>query len=121
MDRKVFRLRQLPDYADRQDAARILSRALGVDLSAIRIVSLAFSVDPLESSKVATLMFNNIAQVQPILEGDARPDITKRSDRGGDEWVIEADLRYPLVMDTHFRGFTPLYDPASRTEVHMAE
>ncbi|KAI1778565.1 hypothetical protein F4818DRAFT_304526 [Hypoxylon cercidicola] len=122
MDRLVFRLRQLPDYADRQDATRILSKALGVDSSAFRIISLAFSVDPLVSSKVATLMFNDIDKVQPILEKeDMRPNITKRGDRGGDEWVIEADLRDPLVLDTHFRGFTPLYDPGSRMKIHMAD
>lgn len=120
MDRKVFRLRDLPDHVDRQDAAGILSRALGVDSSAIQIISLAISVDPLVSSKVATLVFNDIVQARSILEGDVQPNVKKQGDRG-DEWVIEVNPHDRLVMDTHFRGFTPLYDPASRLKHHTAE
>ncbi|KAI1475154.1 hypothetical protein F4774DRAFT_303114 [Daldinia eschscholtzii] len=114
MDRTVFRLRQLPLDFDRLDAVEILCTALGVETSAIRIFSLARSVDPWLPSKVATLMFNDAVGVQSVLEDGKNPSVTKR----GDEWCIAADnLRDDLVLDAHFRGLTPLYDP----DVHDAD
>ncbi|KAI1643999.1 uncharacterized protein F4817DRAFT_231917 [Daldinia loculata] len=110
MDRMVFRLRQLPLDFDRLDTVRLLSTALGVETSVIRIFSLARSVDPWLPSKVATLMFNDAAGVQNILEEGGNSNVTKRDD----EWCIAVDnIRDGLVLDAHFRGLTPLYDPDS--------
>ncbi|KAI1466204.1 uncharacterized protein F4812DRAFT_452075 [Daldinia caldariorum] len=114
MDRTVFRLRQLPLDFDRLDALRVLSTALVLETSAIQIFSLARSVDPWLPSKVATLMFDDTAGVKGVLENGDNPNVTKR----GDEWCITADnLRDDLVLDAHFRGLTPLYDP----DVHDAD
>lgn len=115
MDRVVFRLRQLPTRVDKPETALMLSQALGIETSTIRIFSLARSVDPWIPSKTATLMFVDAHdEVQRILQEGAKPNITKQ----GNEWVIRVDdLRDDLVMDTHFRGLTPLDDPAS----HLAE
>jgi hypothetical protein len=46
MDRMVFRVRQLPPRIDRLDAVQFVSKALGVEPTAIRIFSLESSVDP---------------------------------------------------------------------------
>ncbi|KAI8959655.1 hypothetical protein F5Y11DRAFT_297789 [Daldinia sp. FL1419] len=114
MDRMVFRLRQLPLDFDRLDTVRLLSAALGIETSTIRIFSLARSVDPWLPSKVATLMFDGAANVQNIFEKGQNPNVTKR----GDEWCVAVNnIRDGLVIDAHFRGLTPLYDP----DIHHAD
>ncbi|KAI0885796.1 uncharacterized protein GGS22DRAFT_188084 [Annulohypoxylon maeteangense] len=110
MDRIVFRLRQLPPDFDKLKTVRLLSEALGVDASTIRIFSLAFSVDPYLPHKVATLMFGDAIRIQQALEDGRRPGIT----RSGDEWVVKiANLNDNCILDSHFRGLTALYDPPS--------
>ncbi|KAI1394354.1 uncharacterized protein F4822DRAFT_45648 [Hypoxylon trugodes] len=110
MDRVVFRLRQLPQYVDRLDTVQLLSKALGIGASEIRIFSLACSVDPWLPSKVATLMFDDVVGIHHALQEGGRPGIAKL----GDEWSIAVEnFRDALVLDTHFRGLTPLYDPVS--------
>ncbi|KAI1455351.1 hypothetical protein F4805DRAFT_275957 [Annulohypoxylon moriforme] len=114
MDRVVFRLRQLPPDIDRLDTARLLGKALGVEVSTIRIFSLASSVYQWTPSKVATLMFEDASIIQQVLEEGGRPGITKCEN----EWKIEAvDLGDKWILDSHFRGLTTLYDPPS----HMAD
>ncbi|KAI1111016.1 hypothetical protein F5Y14DRAFT_454429 [Nemania sp. NC0429] len=110
MDREVFRVRQLPDQLDKSQTLRLISDALGLQPVTIEIYSLAHSVDPWFQSNVATLMFQDSPNVRAMLEKGTRRNVTKRHD----EWYIKIDsLSYPLVMDKHFRGLTPLYDPVS--------
>ncbi|KAI1442947.1 hypothetical protein F5Y02DRAFT_395013 [Annulohypoxylon stygium] len=108
MDRIVFRLRQLPSNIDRSEIVVLLSKALRVHPSGIRIFSLASSVNPWRPHKVATLMFDATTGIQQILEGEGSPSIIKDDD----EWVIKADgLGDNWILDSHFRGLTALYDP----------
>ncbi|KAI1177768.1 hypothetical protein F4777DRAFT_540280 [Nemania sp. FL0916] len=110
MDREVFRLRRLPDQIDKSHALQLISKALGLQPAAIQIYSLARSVDPWIPNNVATLMFQDTPDVRGVLERGTRPNVMKRDD----EWYIKVDnVSNPLVMDKHFRGLTPLYDPAS--------
>lgn len=110
----VFRLRQLPPHADRLDTVKLLGKALAIDPSAIRIFSLARSVDPWIPGKTATLMFDDAGRVLDILESGKQPNIT----HSGDEWRIQVDNhRNKLVLDVNFWGLTSLYDPSS----HVAE
>ncbi|KAI1868417.1 uncharacterized protein JN550_006333 [Neoarthrinium moseri] len=114
MDRVVFRVRQLPPHVDRLDAVQLVSKALGVEPTAIRIFSLARSVDPWIPTKIATLMFDDASVATEILEGAKRPNINKRAD----EWNVKVDsLPHELIIDKHFRGLTPLHDPTS----HVAD
>lgn len=114
MDRIVFRLRQLPSNIDRSEIVVLLSKALRVHPSGIRIFSLASSVNPWRPHKVATLMFDATTGIQQILEGEGSPSIIKDDD----EWVIKADgLGDNWILDSHFRGLTALYDPP----LHSAE
>lgn len=68
-------------------------------------------------------MFDSETDIQLSLKGFA-------SGNSGDEWKIKIDnLPHALILDTHFRGFTPLYDPddhqaelvlaPARTRVHV--
>ncbi|KAI1140104.1 hypothetical protein F5Y05DRAFT_306974 [Hypoxylon sp. FL0543] len=108
MDRMVFRLRQLPHNINSSSTVRLLSKALGINSSAIRVYSLARSLDLWIPSKVATLMFDDAVEMESILEEGRSPNITKQ----GDEWRIKVhDLPNSLVLDMHFRGLTVLYDP----------
>ncbi|KAK9413454.1 putative NACHT domain-containing protein [Seiridium unicorne] len=114
MDRLVFRLRQLPQDADRLDAVQLLSKSLDIPPSAVHVLSLARSADPWVPSKTATLQFEEAIAVQEILERNEKGNIAK----SGDEWIVRVEnLKDSLVLDTHFRGLTPLYDP----RVHIAD
>ncbi|VUC22983.1 unnamed protein product [Clonostachys rosea] len=54
---------------------------------------------------MATLMFDSTTDIRLSLEGFA-------TGNSGDEWKIETDkLPQPVILDTHFRGFTPLHEP----------
>ncbi|KAI1087501.1 hypothetical protein F5B19DRAFT_475367 [Rostrohypoxylon terebratum] len=108
MDRKVFRLQQLPANIDEHEIRVLLGKALGIDSSDIQISSLASSVNPWSRRKVATLTFDATTGIEQILEGGRPSSITKHDD----EWVIEADsLGDNWILDYHFRGLTALYDP----------
>ncbi|CAH0022416.1 unnamed protein product [Clonostachys rhizophaga] len=112
MRRTVFRLRQLPPTTDRLDIVNLLRESTGLRASAITVFSLARSVDIYNpSSKIATLMFDPETDIQLSLRSFA-------TGNSGDEWKIRIDnLPHTLILDTHFRGFTPLYDP----EDHKAD
>jgi hypothetical protein len=59
-------------------------------------------------------MFESTVDARAVLEGTGRAYIAKQ----GEQWNIKTDsLRDELVIDTHFRGLTALYDP----EIHEAE
>ncbi|OTA93958.1 hypothetical protein M434DRAFT_395188 [Hypoxylon sp. CO27-5] len=109
MDHMVFRLRQLPPDINTISTTTLLSKALDIDPSAIRIFSLARSLDLWIPWKVATLMFNDDIKIENVLEGSKLPNITKQ----GDEWRIRVENMHDnsLILDVHFRGLTPLYDP----------
>ncbi|ETS74270.1 hypothetical protein PFICI_14136 [Pestalotiopsis fici W106-1] len=114
MDRVVFRLRQLPEDADRLKVVQLLSKSLGVESSAIDVQSLARSTDPWVLSKTATLQFNETLTIQEVLKENKKGNITK----SGDEWKVRVEnLKDSLVLDSHFRGLTPLSDP----KVHDAD
>ncbi|KAF7529190.1 hypothetical protein G7054_g9937 [Neopestalotiopsis clavispora] len=114
MYRVVYRLRQLPEDADRLEAVQLFSKALGIESSAIHVWSLAHSTDPWVPSKIATLQFSETVEVQEVLMRNAKGNISK----SGDDWKIQVEnLKDSLVLDSHFRGLTPLYDPA----VHEAD
>ncbi|KAI1418315.1 hypothetical protein F5Y13DRAFT_176432 [Hypoxylon sp. FL1857] len=116
MDHMVFRLRQLPHNINVSSTGRLLSNVLGIDSSAIHIFSLARSLDLWIPGKVATLMFDDVKVESILQEGGAR-NITRQGD---DEWSIKADsLPNSLILDIHFRGLTPLYDPPSAS--HTAD
>ncbi|KAI0414535.1 hypothetical protein F5X98DRAFT_244213 [Xylaria grammica] len=113
MDLKVFRLQQIPINADRRLACELVSGALGIEPTAVFIYSLARSVNPFNPTKVATLMFTDGSHVRAILE---KPQHRSNVIRNGDEWCITVQDRgqnepVKLVMDTHFKGLTPLHDP----------
>lgn len=106
MDRKVFRLQQIPLHLDRLDVVKLLQNALGIDAS-VRIHSLAQSVNVWAPSQTATLMFDSAPP----------PELEQRLAEG-DEWTLPAaNLQHSLMLDTHFRGLTALNDPAD----HAAE
>jgi len=98
---KVYRLRYLPGHVDRLKAVELLAGLLdGIAASDIQIYSLAQSVDPAERppAKVATLTFSKL------------PSII-HSDPNGSEWTIDGPgLSKPLILDSRFRGMTPLND-----------
>ncbi|KAK6064177.1 SERAC1 [Seiridium cupressi] len=114
----VLRVRQLPPHLDRSDAVQLVSKALGVALTAISIHSLAHSVNSWILTKTATLIFNDAATPKEVLQDAKRSNITQR----GDEWNIKLDSFHhelnELIIDTHFRGLTPLHDPTNHvTEI----
>lgn len=107
MDRKVFRLRQIPLHMKERDVSNMLEGAFGLDHSAVRIFSLARNVDVWMPSQTATLMFQaSSASLDRLL-------LT-----GQDEWKFSAvNIRPDPILDTHFRGLTALNEPAN----HAAE
>ncbi|KAI1459887.1 hypothetical protein F4805DRAFT_419043 [Annulohypoxylon moriforme] len=98
---KVFRLRHLPNDANKAQALVYLSTGLGnIPIDSIHICSLATSLSPWRPTKTATLMFNALPA---LIQGDPSKD----------EWQIKVNgLEEPLILDTHFRGLTPLREPA---------
>lgn len=104
----MFRLRQLPPHVDRYDAVELLRDALCIDHSTIKLCSLARSLDPWFESKTATLMFNETIELRDILYNGKGQNVVK----SGDEWRIQVqNVPNSLILDTHFRGLTPLHDP----------
>ncbi|KAK3693303.1 hypothetical protein B0T22DRAFT_38122 [Podospora appendiculata] len=97
---KVYRLQNLPGHVDRQSAAELVKQHLKAGPASVqlRISSLAYTVDPWERppTKTATL----------TLDGCCLDD--KLSSRNGEWTVPVAGLPKPLLLDHHFRGFTPL-------------
>ncbi|KAI1738435.1 hypothetical protein F4680DRAFT_449867 [Xylaria scruposa] len=114
MGQKVFRLRQIPINADKPLICKLVSAALGMKPDTVSISSLARSLNPYEVTKVATLTFTDAHDVEDILQ--------KPREGLGDEWNItveldESDERVELIIDTHFKGLTPLHDP----KLHVAD
>lgn len=106
MDRRTFRLRQIPTDLDRLDVAKLLQNALEIESSDVKIHSLAQNVNVWAPSQTATLMLS------------ATPKLEQMLPKGDDEWSIPvANLKHDLILDTHFRGLTALNDPPN----HIAE
>lgn len=107
MDRKVFRLRQIPLLMKERDVSSMLEGALGLDHSTIRIFSLARDVNAWIPTQTATLMFR---------ASSARLDEMMSKTQG--EWMISAVNVHPdPILDTHFKGLTVLNEPTN----HVAE
>ena len=97
---RVYRLRRLPRDADRLRVIQILCRSMdGVAAEDVCIGSLADTVNPWEEpTKTATLTFK---RPPSALEGKGK----------NFELAVEVvGLKRPLLLDAHFRGFTPLND-----------
>ncbi|KAI0188869.1 hypothetical protein EV127DRAFT_433207 [Xylaria flabelliformis] len=119
MDRKVFRLRQIPINADKSLVCELVSAALGIKPDTVFISSLARSVNPYEVTKVATLTFTDARGVEDVFQ---KPREGLNVVGYGDEWNITVELDdssepVELIIDTHFRGLTPLHDP----KCHVAD
>lgn len=109
MDRKVFRLRQIPPDIDRLDVVKLLAGALGIEASAINICSLVGDVNIWKRTQTATLTLNPIA---------LKSDLERTLPLTTDEWNLKAEnIQSSLILDTHFRGLTPLNEPST----HVAE
>lgn len=104
LKKTVFRLRNLPETMETtEDVAVHLSERLSVTVADITVRSLARSLEHWEKSptKVATVMF----KVHPSCVQE-KP--------AGDQWYIPAmgnnRTCRRFILDTHFRGLTPLND-----------
>ncbi|OTA67826.1 hypothetical protein K449DRAFT_364282, partial [Hypoxylon sp. EC38] len=97
----VYRLRRIPGYIDNEvAAAQLLSRAVHLPSSEIKICSLATVATSSWSmpTKVATLMFDSIPQ---IIQNHRRKH----------QWEFNVSgCPESLILDSHFYGMTPLYD-----------
>lgn len=103
MDRRTFRLRQIPTGLDRLNVAKLLQNALEIGASDVKIHSLAQSVNVWAPSQTATLMLSATPKLEQMLSK-------------GDEWSIPvANLQHDLILDTHFRGLTALNEPKNHT------
>lgn len=99
---RTYRIRQLPCILKyRPQVASFLASVLP-DLAAdnVRVMSLAASLNPLEipATKVATVMFDRVPAA---------------FDTNDTQWVIpgqSAGLVRDILVDLHFRDFTPLND-----------
>jgi hypothetical protein len=112
---KTFRVRGIPHSCKRNETEKITKAALGLDDEGpgLKVYSLAFNPYREGQEKVATISF---AKVPSHLSNDA----------GRDEWQFPLPTFEPpgafdedddkdtprrdtkLVIDTHFKGFTPL-------------
>ncbi|KAK3360460.1 hypothetical protein B0T25DRAFT_535690 [Lasiosphaeria hispida] len=108
---KTYRARQLPCILTSlgQVASFLAGVVPGLAADDVRVFSLATSLNPLEipATKVATLMFD---RVPPMF------------DNSNTEWIISgqsAGLVRDLLIDVHFRDFTPLND--APPENHMLD
>jgi hypothetical protein len=101
-NRKVFRLRKLPNDVSRIEAAQLLSDALGNPPSDVCIFSLAKSSEIWDSpSKVATLQFKSV------------PEIVRRNITDENDWSIPLPVGLKgddMILDIHFSGMTVLND-----------
>ena len=106
---KVYRVRNLPGNVDRLAAASLIAQSMdGIQTDDVVLSSLALTIDPWtpSSTKTATVSFKKTPS--PIA---SRP--------GGPEWRLPGlGSQSPLIVDTHFRGFTPLNDVHSSTHEH---
>ena len=97
----VYRVRRLPRHVDRLEVKEILGKALdGISTEDVHIYSLATAVDPWERSptRTATVAFSRVPTL--LREG---PGLKK--------WDIKVlGLDLPLILDSHFYGFTALND-----------
>ncbi|KAI0835337.1 hypothetical protein F5Y06DRAFT_138452 [Hypoxylon sp. FL0890] len=97
----VYRLRRIPSYIDNEvAAAQLLSRAVHLPSSEIKICSLATVATSSWSmpTRVATLMFDSIPQV--LHNGNQKR-----------QWEFNiSGCPESLILDSHFYGMTPLYD-----------
>ncbi|KAI0601118.1 hypothetical protein F4775DRAFT_607246 [Biscogniauxia sp. FL1348] len=102
MRKLTYRLRGCPSHLDKEGVSQLLSRALGnIVASDVNIYSLATTLNPFERppTKVATLMFKTV------------PDLINTQERQN-EWTFSIDgVKDPLILDTHFLGWTPFNDP----------
>jgi hypothetical protein len=105
---KTYRIRQVPFEFDASGLANALARALGLDsASSVQVCSLAVSCLPWEISlaKVATVVFS---QAPEILKNDHT------------EWEVQTsigNIKYDLIIDEHFKGFTPLNEVDAKYNV----
>ncbi|ETS75351.1 hypothetical protein PFICI_12295 [Pestalotiopsis fici W106-1] len=97
----VYRLRGLPSYiSSHTQAAGLLGWALGQQVASIEICSLAtVTVSAWTgTTKTATVMFEEIPQIV-------------QDSPNQDEWtILHPRLVHGLLLDSHFRGMTPLHD-----------
>ena len=102
--RTVFRLSGIPNGATTRDnVAALVANALGVETDSVNVYSLATTLTPWEMppSRVATLM---------LLQS---PALLATLKDGQSQWTLRAGMGdNHLVLDTHFRGLTPLNDVA---------
>ncbi|KAI0850599.1 hypothetical protein F5Y00DRAFT_268344 [Daldinia vernicosa] len=91
------------DVSYRQSATELVSICIGASPQDIRISSLACAVDPWERppTKTATLTFE---------KGD---HITRFNSNNGEWTFMHPALANPLILDSHFRGLTPLNEVAA--------
>ncbi|KAK0704423.1 hypothetical protein B0H67DRAFT_648863 [Lasiosphaeris hirsuta] len=100
--RKVYRVRNIPDYAGRLATAQLIGRSIGDSASDIQVHSLAWAASIWEPvpTKTATISFGH------------EPNLAEACDSRPHQWRFDvAGLHNALILDTHFEGFTPLNDP----------
>ncbi|KAK3317712.1 hypothetical protein B0T19DRAFT_296559 [Cercophora scortea] len=117
--RKVYRLRNLPAHVDRLSATELIASAINDDHvtpSDIEVFSLALTASS-ESwkkdsqTKEATLSFKQTPAVVERAQDGAKAKST--------EWRFAVPaLAQPLVLDTHFLGFTVLNSVAPSDHTH---
>ncbi len=109
---KVYRLQNLPAHVDRLAAAELLASTFpdAVSPADIYIYSLASTLHSwAQPTKVATLMFRKLPAGLNQFYGSFEID----------QWNIRlAGFSEPLILDTHFRGMTPLSDPQKSDHTH---
>lgn len=105
----VLRLRYIPGHLDRLEVVKLLSKSLkNVEEGDITIFSLALEVNTLSQmpKKVATLAFNSL------------PVPISSSLQAGDVRIEVPGLAMPLILDSHFRGITPLNEIPDHTHTN---
>ena len=98
---KVYRVRNLPGDVDRLAAASLVARAFGdIVTDDVGLSSLALTIDPWAPSptRTATVTFKTI------------PSLIASNPKTS-EWRLPGPgSQRPIVVDTTFRGLTPLND-----------
>lgn len=106
---RVLRLRYVPGHLDRLEVIKLLSKSLkNVEEADITIFSLALDVNTLSQMprKVATLTFQSL------------PATISSRLQAGDVRIEVPGLAMPLVLDSHFRGITPVNEIPERMHTH---
>lgn len=97
---QTYRVRQVPAHCSHfHDLARLLAHVLEYRKT-ITVRSLASSIDSFESppTKVATVIFE-----------DRPHTLYDEQNHERSEWLVGKTIfSHSLIIDTHFRGFTPL-------------